>query len=230
MGSSRTRARAHLVADLAPRRQPAQERARKTVKLILDTAATLLGEHGVEAFNTNILAERAGLRIRTVYRYFPNKLAVMAALAERMAEEWGAWNDGFRSLSDPGTDWKVAAAAYVDIFADGIRRTPGGLAVRRAMRALPELQEFDRRDNERVARELAAAIERRGVAVPRSRLTIMARVLIETGVTVLDLALLGPPTRERALIEELKRLHLAYLEAFMEGRPTAPSSPRRRAG
>jgi AcrR family transcriptional regulator len=230
MGSSRTRARAHPVRHLAPRRQPVQERAHKTVEVILDTAASLLAEAGIEAFNTNLLAERAGLRIRTVYRYFPNKLAVMTALAERMAAEWDGWFDGFRTLSDPRADWRMAWAAYVDTFVDGIRRTPGALAVRRAMRAVPELQALDRNDNERLARELAVAIERRGVAVPRSRLTVMARMLIETAVTVLDLALLGPQTHARALIEELKRLHFAYLEASLEGRPAAPSSPRRRAG
>src|SRR5208337_3897634 len=110
MDSSRTRARAHPVTHLAPRRQPVQERAHKTVDLILDTAASLLAEAGIEAFNTNLLAQRAGLRIRTIYRYFPNKLAVMTALAERMAAEWDGWFDGFRALSDPRADWRVAWA------------------------------------------------------------------------------------------------------------------------
>jgi AcrR family transcriptional regulator len=219
MASVRTAScsRAPLGAHLSPRRQPVQERARKTVELILDTAAALIGEGGVEAFNTNVLAERAGVRVRTVYRYFPNKLAVMTAVAERLAEEWDGWFEGFRSLSDPRSNWRTLWVAYIGTFVDGIRRVPGGMAIRRAMRALPELQAIDRQDNERLARQLAAAIERRGVAVPRSRLTTMARIIIETAVTVLDLALLEPQAQATALIEELKHMHLTYMEPYIEG-------------
>lgn len=216
-----SRARAPLGARLAPRRQPVQERAKKTVELILDTAAALIEEVGLEAFNTNVLAERAQVRVRTVYRYFPNKLAIITALAERLAEEWDRWFDGFRGLSDPGADWRALWSAYVDTFVDGIHRTPGGLAIRRAMRALPELQILERGDNERLARQLAAALARRGVALSRSRLTIAARVLIETAVSVLDLALIEPPAQARALVDELKNLQLAYLAACVEVRAKA---------
>jgi AcrR family transcriptional regulator len=150
--------RARLGAQLARRREPVQQRARKTVELILDTAAALIEEIGVEAFNTNVLAERAGVRVRTVYRYFPNKLAVLTAVAERLAAEWDGWFDGFRALADPRAGWRTLWVAYVDKFVQGIRSVPGGLAIRRAMRALPELQAIDRQDNERLARELAAAL------------------------------------------------------------------------
>lgn len=211
-----SRARTPLGEHLAPRRQPVQERAKKTVELILDTAAALIEEVGLEAFNTNVLADRAQVRVRTVYRYFPNKLAIITALAERLAEEWDRWFDGFRGLSDPQADWRALWSAYVDSFVDGIHRTQGGLAIRRAMRALPELEMLERRDNERLARQLAAALARRGVAMSRTRLTVAARVLIETAVSVLDLALIEPPAQARSLVEELKHLQLAYLAAYIE--------------
>jgi AcrR family transcriptional regulator len=210
-------ARRPLGAHLTPRRQPVQERAQKTLELILATAATLIDEVGVEAFNTNVLAARAAVRVRTVYRYFPNKLAVLRGVAERLAEEWDGWFDGFEALADPGADWRELWTGYVDTFVDGIRRVPGGLAIRRAMRALPELQAIDRRDNDRLARQLAAALERRGVALPRARLATVARMLIETAVAVLDLALFDPPAQARALIDELKRMQLAYLEPSIAG-------------
>lgn len=224
---SASRFRAHLGTHLAPRRRPVQDRARRTVDLILDTAAALLEEGGLEAFNTNVLAERAAVRVRTVYRYFPNKLAVITAVAERLAEEWDGWFDGFRALSEPHSNWRTLWTAYIDAFVDGIRRVPGGLAIRRAMRALPELRAIDRQDNARLARQLAAAIERRGLGLPRGRLTTMTRVLIETAVTVLDLALLEPHGHAGVLIDELKRMQLAYLEASIVGPGTRPDRPRR---
>lgn len=200
-------------AALALRRQPVQARAQKSVDLVLITAARLLEESGLEAFNTNVLAERAGVRVRTVYRYFPNKLAVITALAERMALEWDGWFDGFRRIADPRLDLHELWTSYIDAFVDGIRRAPGGLAIRRAMRALPELQSVDRRDNERLARQLALALHRRGTGLSRPRLAVMSRMLIETAVTTLDSALLEPQVQARALIAELKALHLAYLAA-----------------
>ena len=138
-------------AALSLRREPVQVRAQQSVEQILDAAARLLEESGVEAFNTNALAQRAGVRVRTVYRYFPNKLAVITALAERMATEWDGWFHGFETIADPRQDLQELWKSYIDRFVDGIRRAPGGLALRRAMRALPELQAIDQRDNERLA-------------------------------------------------------------------------------
>ena len=237
MASSRSTssARTALGAQLAPRRQPVQERARKTVEGILDTAAALIEEVGVEAFNTNVLAARAAVRVRTIYRYFPNKMAVLCGVAERLAEEWDGWFDGFRALSDSDSDLPALWSGYVDTFVGGIRRVPGGLAIRRAMRALPELQAIDRRDNQRLARQLAAVLERRGVALPRPRLATAAQMLIETAVAILDLALVESPAQARALVEELKRFHLAYLEQSIDDSRERPRSgsfarPRSRRG
>lgn len=212
-GSKRVRIRPALV----PRCQPVQARARQSVSLILGSAARMLEESGLEAFNTNALAERAGVRIRTVYRYFPNKLAVLIAVAERMTAEWDGWLEGFADLADPAIDWRVAWSAYIDRFMHGIRSTPGGTAIRRAMRALPELQVIDRHDNERLAEQLAAALARRGTRLPRRRLIVVSRMLIETAVTVLDAALEEPRPRARALVEELKHMQCAYLEGCMRG-------------
>jgi AcrR family transcriptional regulator len=198
---------------LTKRRLPVQERARKSVDLILDAAVHLLDEAGLDAFNTNTLAARAGVRVRTVYRYFPNKLAVIIAVAERMAAEWDGWLAGFDELADPRSDWRRLWSDYVDRFVEGIRAAPGGIAIRRAMRALPELQAVDRRDNDHLARQLTSALQRRGVGLPRRRLKSIASLLIESAVAVLDSALLQAPGDSRALVAELKAMQVAYLEA-----------------
>lgn len=208
MATTRRRTRS---ASLQTRRQPVQERAQQTVERILDTAARLLHEAGLEAFNTNLLAARAGVQVRTVYRYFPNKLAVMKALAERLAAEWDGWFEGFGALADPSRDLRTLWSGYIDAFVEGIRRTPGGLAIRHAMRVIPELQAIDRADGERLAALLAAALARRGDRRPRRELKIVARMLIETATTVLDLALLERPAQRRALLDALKSMQVSYL-------------------
>ena len=65
------------------RKTPRQARSLQKVDWILEAAAQLLEKQGSAAFNTNAVAERAGVSIGTLYRYFPDKQAILAALAER---------------------------------------------------------------------------------------------------------------------------------------------------
>ena len=65
------------------RKIPLQGRSRATVEIVLEAAAQLLESVGEAGFNTNAVAERAGVSIGTLYRYFPDKAAIMTALAER---------------------------------------------------------------------------------------------------------------------------------------------------
>jgi AcrR family transcriptional regulator len=62
---------------------PRQDRARAVIDAVLEAATQLLELHGETRFNTNAVAERAGVSIGTLYRYFANKEAVLMALAER---------------------------------------------------------------------------------------------------------------------------------------------------
>ena len=65
------------------RKIPSQMRSRATLDIILEAAAQLLESAGERGFNTNALAERAGVSIGTLYRYFPDKRSIIAALARQ---------------------------------------------------------------------------------------------------------------------------------------------------
>jgi AcrR family transcriptional regulator len=69
------------------RRLPQQDRSRRRVDLILDTAADLFAEIGYESATTNSIAERAGISIGSLYRYFSDKDASLRALAKRHQEQ-----------------------------------------------------------------------------------------------------------------------------------------------
>lgn len=75
------------VSALSQRKRPNQARARATVDAIIEAAAQLVGQGGLEAFNTNAVAERAGVSIGSLYQYFPNKDAIMAALIRRTQKD-----------------------------------------------------------------------------------------------------------------------------------------------
>lgn len=65
------------------RRSPRQARSRVTFDAILEAAAQILERDGSRAFNTNAVAERAGVSIGTLYQYFPHKRAILLAAAKR---------------------------------------------------------------------------------------------------------------------------------------------------
>lgn len=68
------------------RKSPTQNRSRDSVGCILEAAAQILETDGETGFTTNAVAERAGVSIGTLYRYFPDKGAILLTLAERETE------------------------------------------------------------------------------------------------------------------------------------------------
>ena len=66
-----------------PRKQPRQARARHTVDAIVEASARILEEQGHGGFNTNAVADLAGVSIGTLYQYFPDKDALLGALIAR---------------------------------------------------------------------------------------------------------------------------------------------------
>ena len=73
-----------------PRKRPRQARSQATVDAILAATARVLVRHGFDGLTTNSLATAAGVSIGSLYQYFPNKEALVAALIERHIEEMNA--------------------------------------------------------------------------------------------------------------------------------------------
>lgn len=71
---------------MVARRVPVQRRSRERVEQILKVAAELLAEGGVDALTTRSLAEHTGIPVATIYRYFANRDAIIAAYLDRDLE------------------------------------------------------------------------------------------------------------------------------------------------
>ena len=63
-----------------PRKLPRQARSRATVDAVIVATTQVLIDHGFERATTARIAERAGVSIGSLYQYFPNKAALIAAL------------------------------------------------------------------------------------------------------------------------------------------------------
>lgn len=63
-----------------------EEQAAATRAKILEALADLLARHPSDELSTKQIAQRAGVSEPTVYRYFPDRTALMNALAQRVSD------------------------------------------------------------------------------------------------------------------------------------------------
>ncbi|MGR3761854.1 TetR/AcrR family transcriptional regulator [Roseobacteraceae bacterium NS-SX3] len=101
----------------APRKQASQARSRATQEAIVEAAARILEALGSAGLTTNAIAARAGVSIGSLYQYFPNKEAVLAAVLRAKRAELLAW---MRAAADQHRDAPPEAALRA-LLAAGMR-------------------------------------------------------------------------------------------------------------
>ena len=168
--------------ELDRKRAPTQTRALETCERILDAAANLLGEVGIERLSTNLICERAGLSPPALYRYYPNKYAVLAELGVRLMM---SQNDLLEQWATPAT-LRLPAAKFEErirqLFLDTLEITRKAIAgewITRALRAVPSLAPVRIESHEHVTGLLVAAFALAYPAVPQARVRLVSRLAIE---------------------------------------------------
>lgn len=111
------------------RNEPVQARSTARLAGLLDAAAAVIDELGYERLTTAMVAERAGASIGTVYRYFPDRIAVLQALASRNLDRTLA--QVTQQISDEKhRNWSEALTAGFDVFVEAFRSEPGFRSLR----------------------------------------------------------------------------------------------------
>lgn len=133
---------------------PKQDRAAKTIDQVLAAAADLLAADGFEKLTTNGICKRAGLTPPALYRYFPNKYAVVKELGERLMarqnqviENWVAADVPFDQLEQ----------GLVSLMAETVavtQDTPAGAYIMRSLHASPVLASVRLASHRLVAQQL----------------------------------------------------------------------------
>ncbi len=200
---------------LTLRRVPLQARAVATFEQILDSAAILLEEAGFDGFTTNLLSQRSGISTRAIYRYFPNKYALVNELASRMAISWRRELGEENTFADPTTDWKWLWCRYLDKFVAAVHNTRGGVAVLQAMRSHPELRAVDDAANDDYIAEVAKALRTRKPTISTIQAEAIAKTLLKSTVAIVDATLVEDTITSEMLLAMLKTMHIALLEEHL---------------
>lgn len=201
--------------DLQPRRSPLQDRAKRTVREILDATIELLDDEGPENLTTERVAERSGVNIATVYNYFPNKLALLHALARQFAQQQQEQLDAVYCRREE-VGWREVVDQLVDTTLSFNRTVKGAAAVARAMQSHATLRRIDYERDSRQSEFVATLLAELGLKGSLQELQTKALVLLQTAGSVMDKALVWYPERADAAMDEVKVMIKQYIEYYIE--------------
>ncbi|KAM9866620.1 hypothetical protein ACIFOC_00826 [Leucobacter aridicollis] len=198
------------------RQTPKQARGRAAVASILAAASELLEEGGFDSLTTATIATRAGVNIATLYRYYPNKFAIVRELAQAIEEERsGVALAALAELGD-APDWREPVVRAIRAMAQLRRDRSGATAIRRALQSSPELWHLDHDVNAATAEAIAPFLLRVNPALPAERAGAIALTVVHTVASLLDLAA-GERERAFGLERELELVIIQYLAPELDG-------------
>ena len=192
---------------LDARTTPSQSRARNTFEAVLSTAGELLGEVGFERLSTNLVCERAGMTPPALYRYFPNKYAILSELARRLMDAQDeavfAWVEG-GGLRAASLDEAVENNRRLQRQVNEItRQIPGGIWIMRALRAVPLLRDIRIASRDKVARYISERLTKVYPDVPESELFRASRLTTEVSYAATEMVLEEPGLDEARINEDV---------------------------
>jgi AcrR family transcriptional regulator len=179
---------------------------------VLDAADDLLARAGASAFTTNRIARAAGIPVGSVYRYFPDKQAIVEALAVRYWSDFedlvaaAAELDEQERLVDPG-------AAVIDVLAAGFRARPGFLALWYGGLRTEQVRDATRPTRGAIARSIDRILERHWPDAARAERVTVARMAVLAGDGLLREAFRIDPDGDQQLLEESKLMLGAYISS-----------------
>ncbi|MDR6907057.1 AcrR family transcriptional regulator [Agromyces sp. 3263] len=203
---------------VAVRTEPTQRRSTQRLDALLDAAAEIVDETGFERLTTQMVAERAGASIGTVYRYFPDRVAVLHALRERSIRRFRERVADDMERTALTTWWDVVDVS-LDAFAALYRDEPGFSVVHAGRR-----ETADGDIEPEFAHRLASLIEAEfGGVADAEELRFRLGVAIELGDALISRAFERKPVGDDRYLAEAKRLVHDYLAEHL-GEARAASS------
>ncbi len=198
--------------------RPSQARGHDTYEVILNTAGEMLSDMGFEQLSTNKVCERAGLTPPALYRYFPNKYALLKALADRIMQAQDeavfAWLQAGGLEGETLDEIQAKAVAIQTELIAIVRRAPGGIAVLRAIRAVPLLQELRFASRDTVAQVFAEAMRDNYAPDDWPRLDVGARMMVELLYAAGEMVLEEPDRDADAITHEACFAFNLYFASF----------------
>lgn len=199
------------------RRKPTQARSQERVNRILETAEKLFIADGYEATTTNAIAQQSKVSIGSLYQFFPDKSALLLALAIRYGDLLQQRLVALSTHEAAQSSLPVYGEQLIDATAQFFADYPGYQAVFMEAQSIePKIGEIEDACDAQVVSALAAVLSQRDSHLVSEDYDAIAFVLVKAIGTVLWLSLKEQPAFQQRLITETKRLTSAYLKSYQQ--------------
>jgi AcrR family transcriptional regulator len=197
------------------RRTPRQARSQERVNRILDVAENLFTRQGYAATTTNAIAAQAKVPIGSLYQFFPDKTAILQALALRYAEKLHQE----LAVMDKPEFVTLSLSDYVNQLIDTTDRffseNPSYHAIFMEVQGtMRELEAIDEAADAQLIKDLTSSLARRDASLEPADYEMIAFVLVKAIGTLLWLSLSQEKMLRQRLVAETKRLTLQYLQSY----------------
>jgi AcrR family transcriptional regulator len=199
---------------------PVQRRSVQTFELILRATAELLSEVGIEGLSTSLICQRAGLTPPALYRYFPNKFAVVKELGnrlmERMNEAFLAWLTAGQPLGPdhPQTDSAASLKQIQETIKSITTDFPASGWIMRALRAVPVLQDVRLASHNFVTTRAFGYLRPRYPRAADAELRFAIRLAIEVMYSATEMILDDPGLDEDTVNAGAAEMVVRYFQKF----------------
>jgi AcrR family transcriptional regulator len=197
---------------LSPRSKPVQKRALARREQILAATAVLLEEVGQDDLTTILVAKRVGVSVGTLYHYFPNKYAILYALAEQWLGEWNLALLELEAHKIESLSLKKFVEKVMDRTLLVYKNQSGILPLVQAMFGVPELKELDSQHDELIIASMARMFRRLEITEDQAELSRLGSEWMEVSHALLLVIVDQNPTDAARSLSDLKFLSLCLLE------------------
>jgi AcrR family transcriptional regulator len=201
---------------LEPRRIPTQERSRQRVDGILDAVAELLVERGFDAVTTDLIAEKAGIPVGSIYQFFPNKFAIFYALTVRYIRQINAIASIPARRESLDLPWEEVVDRTIEAEAELWSNEKALSILWAGVQMAPELKAAVAESDKKSEDYLLTGLNRILPNVDPARRRLAARVIVHMTRYLLDLSIAEPSEENQRVVEELKVVVKSYLRHLME--------------
>jgi AcrR family transcriptional regulator len=190
---------------------PVQGRSVARVARMLDTCAEIIDEVGYDGLSTTTLAERAGVAIGSVYQFFPDKRAVVAALTMRNVEAY------VRRLSErmsagSMSRWIDAVDIALEEYIGMHRHVPGFRTLHFGDVVDLNLLDPERDNNSVIVEHFSALLERYFGLTRDDRLEFALAMAVEMADALVKAAFRYKVDGDERILAEAKQIVRDYLD------------------
>jgi AcrR family transcriptional regulator len=197
------------------RRQPRQARSQERVDRILNVAEQMFVTEGYNATTTNAIAARARVPIGSLYQFFPDKGAIVLALAMRYNEELHQMFSELHASEIASLPLSTYVEQIIDATDRFFRDRPGYYAIfMQTQWTMPELEAIENAADAKLIEDLAVSLSQRRSDLQPVDGEAIAFVLVKAIGTLLWLSLSQEQVFHERLVSETKRLTLSYLQSY----------------